>query len=138
MNLAHRWLCRSAYWRKAVETYILPWVLEVRAGFQRVDWAAFLAGVNSRHENGFTFLANSGDPLSQFQCNLTFVARDHNINFISRRACPFGPIHRLDIRDQYDSRGDAVLVECGDENFHIFAARTLCLAKTSYARRMND
>jgi SAM-dependent methyltransferase len=27
MNLAHRWLCRSAYWRKAVETYILPWVL---------------------------------------------------------------------------------------------------------------
>ena len=28
MNLAHRWLCRSAYWRKAVETYIFPWVLE--------------------------------------------------------------------------------------------------------------
>jgi SAM-dependent methyltransferase len=28
MNLAHRWLCRSAYWRKAVETYILPWVLD--------------------------------------------------------------------------------------------------------------
>ena len=28
MNLAHRWLCRSAYWRKAVETFILPWVLD--------------------------------------------------------------------------------------------------------------
>jgi Ribosomal RNA adenine dimethylase len=28
MNLAHRWLCRSAYWRKAVETYILHWVLD--------------------------------------------------------------------------------------------------------------
>jgi len=28
MNLAHRWLCRSAYWRKTVETYILPWVLD--------------------------------------------------------------------------------------------------------------
>ncbi len=28
MNLAHRWLCRSAYWRKAVETHILPWVLD--------------------------------------------------------------------------------------------------------------
>jgi SAM-dependent methyltransferase len=28
MNLAHRWLCRSAYWRKAVETYILPWVFD--------------------------------------------------------------------------------------------------------------
>jgi SAM-dependent methyltransferase len=28
MNLAHRWLCRSAYWRNTVETYILPWVLE--------------------------------------------------------------------------------------------------------------
>ncbi len=28
MNLAHRWLCRSAYWRKSVETYILPWVLD--------------------------------------------------------------------------------------------------------------
>jgi hypothetical protein len=27
-NLAHRWLCRSGYWRKAVETYTLPWVLE--------------------------------------------------------------------------------------------------------------
>ena len=28
MNLAHRWLCRSAYWRNAVETYIFPWVLD--------------------------------------------------------------------------------------------------------------
>jgi SAM-dependent methyltransferase len=28
VNLAHRWLCGSAYWRKAVETYILPWVLD--------------------------------------------------------------------------------------------------------------
>ena len=28
MNLAHRWLCRSGYWKKAVETYIVPWVLE--------------------------------------------------------------------------------------------------------------
>jgi SAM-dependent methyltransferase len=28
MNLAHRWLCRSDYWRKTVETYILPWVLD--------------------------------------------------------------------------------------------------------------
>src|SRR5271169_205851 len=28
MNLAHRRLCRSAYWRKAVETYILPWALD--------------------------------------------------------------------------------------------------------------
>ena len=28
MNLAHRWLCSSARWRKAVETYILPWTLE--------------------------------------------------------------------------------------------------------------
>ncbi len=28
MNLAHRWLCRSAYWRNAVKTYILPWVLD--------------------------------------------------------------------------------------------------------------
>ena len=25
LNLAHRWLCRSAYWR---ETYILPCVLD--------------------------------------------------------------------------------------------------------------
>ncbi len=28
MNLAHRWLCRSASWKKAVEAYIVPWVLE--------------------------------------------------------------------------------------------------------------
>jgi len=28
MNVAHRWLCRSAYWRNAVETYIFPWVLD--------------------------------------------------------------------------------------------------------------
>jgi 16S rRNA A1518/A1519 N6-dimethyltransferase RsmA/KsgA/DIM1 with predicted DNA glycosylase/AP lyase activity len=28
MNLAHRWLCRSAYWRNTVKTYILPWVLD--------------------------------------------------------------------------------------------------------------
>ena len=28
MNLAHRWLCRSAYWRKVVQTYILPWALD--------------------------------------------------------------------------------------------------------------
>jgi ubiquinone/menaquinone biosynthesis C-methylase UbiE len=28
MNLAHRWLCRSAYWRNAVDTYIPPWVLD--------------------------------------------------------------------------------------------------------------
>jgi SAM-dependent methyltransferase len=28
MNFAHRWLCRSDYWRKSVETYIFPWVLE--------------------------------------------------------------------------------------------------------------
>ncbi len=28
MNLAHRWLCRSAYWRNTVERYILPWVLD--------------------------------------------------------------------------------------------------------------
>jgi SAM-dependent methyltransferase len=28
MNLAHRWLCRSGYWRNAVETYALPWVLD--------------------------------------------------------------------------------------------------------------
>jgi ribosomal RNA adenine dimethylase len=28
MNLIHRWLCNSARWRKAVETYILPWTLE--------------------------------------------------------------------------------------------------------------
>ena len=28
MNLAHRWLCRSAYWKSTVETYIFPWVLD--------------------------------------------------------------------------------------------------------------
>ena len=28
MNLAHRWLCRSNYWKKAVTTYIMPWVLD--------------------------------------------------------------------------------------------------------------
>ncbi len=28
MNLLHRWLCRSGHWRKAVETRIMPWVLE--------------------------------------------------------------------------------------------------------------
>ena len=28
MNRVHRWLCRSAHWRKTVETHILPWVLD--------------------------------------------------------------------------------------------------------------
>lgn len=28
MNLAHRWLCRSEFWRRKVEDDILPWVLE--------------------------------------------------------------------------------------------------------------
>jgi len=28
MNLVHRWLCKSARWKTAVEAYILPWVLE--------------------------------------------------------------------------------------------------------------
>jgi SAM-dependent methyltransferase len=28
MNLAHRWLCNSRIWRKAVQTHILPWALE--------------------------------------------------------------------------------------------------------------
>jgi SAM-dependent methyltransferase len=28
MNLVHRWLCGSARWKSAVETYILPWTLE--------------------------------------------------------------------------------------------------------------
>lgn len=28
MNLVHRWLCNSANWKNAVETYILPWTLE--------------------------------------------------------------------------------------------------------------
>jgi ubiquinone/menaquinone biosynthesis C-methylase UbiE len=27
MNLIHRWLCRSAGWRKQLETEIVPWVL---------------------------------------------------------------------------------------------------------------
>lgn len=27
MNGFHRWLCRSAYWRKALEQRIMPWVL---------------------------------------------------------------------------------------------------------------
>lgn len=28
MNLAHRWLCRSASWKSTVQAYILPWVLD--------------------------------------------------------------------------------------------------------------
>jgi SAM-dependent methyltransferase len=28
MNIIHRWLCRSAYWRRAVEQSLLPWALE--------------------------------------------------------------------------------------------------------------
>ena len=28
MNLAHRWLCNSRMWRKAVQTHIVPWALE--------------------------------------------------------------------------------------------------------------
>jgi SAM-dependent methyltransferase len=28
MNFVHRWLCRSARWKEAVGTYILPWVLD--------------------------------------------------------------------------------------------------------------
>jgi SAM-dependent methyltransferase len=28
MNLVHRFLCSSNTWRKTVETYVLPWVLE--------------------------------------------------------------------------------------------------------------
>lgn len=28
MNLVHRWLCRSGYWRNTVEKYIFPWVIE--------------------------------------------------------------------------------------------------------------
>lgn len=28
MNALHRWLCRSALWKKAVETSLLPWVLD--------------------------------------------------------------------------------------------------------------
>ena len=28
MNLAHRWLCRSALWRRVLQQDIFPWVLE--------------------------------------------------------------------------------------------------------------
>jgi ubiquinone/menaquinone biosynthesis C-methylase UbiE len=28
MNLLHRWICRSAYWKKTVTEQIVPWVLE--------------------------------------------------------------------------------------------------------------
>jgi SAM-dependent methyltransferase len=28
MNRAHRWLCRSAYWKDTVRTSLLPWALE--------------------------------------------------------------------------------------------------------------
>ena len=28
MNLLHRWLCRSGYWKRAVETRVMPWVLD--------------------------------------------------------------------------------------------------------------
>ncbi len=28
MNLAHRWLCRSAGWKEKVEKLVLPWVLD--------------------------------------------------------------------------------------------------------------
>ncbi len=28
MNLVHRWLCRSGWWRRTVETSLLPWVLK--------------------------------------------------------------------------------------------------------------
>lgn len=28
MNLVHRWLCRSAAWKNAVEKHIVPWVVE--------------------------------------------------------------------------------------------------------------
>ncbi len=28
MNRIHRWICRSSFWRKAVETRIMPWVLD--------------------------------------------------------------------------------------------------------------
>jgi SAM-dependent methyltransferase len=28
MNLVHRWLCSSGYWKKVVEAYIVPWTLE--------------------------------------------------------------------------------------------------------------
>ena len=28
MNLLHRWICRSAYWKKTVTEQIVPWVLQ--------------------------------------------------------------------------------------------------------------
>jgi ubiquinone/menaquinone biosynthesis C-methylase UbiE len=28
MNLLHRWICRSAYWKRSVETELLPWGLQ--------------------------------------------------------------------------------------------------------------
>lgn len=28
MNSVHRWICRSAFWKNAVETKILPWTLD--------------------------------------------------------------------------------------------------------------
>jgi ubiquinone/menaquinone biosynthesis C-methylase UbiE len=28
MNLLHRWICRSAYWKKTVSEQIVPWVLQ--------------------------------------------------------------------------------------------------------------
>lgn len=38
MNLLHRWLCRSARWKTAVESYIVPWVLEdVEVGSRAVE-----------------------------------------------------------------------------------------------------
>jgi acetyltransferase len=38
MNLIHRYLCRSAYWRKAVETRIFPWALkDVDLGFNVLE-----------------------------------------------------------------------------------------------------
>ena len=43
MNLLHRWICRSSYWRHTVESHLLPWslhrldlgtdVLEIGPGF---------------------------------------------------------------------------------------------------------
>ncbi len=27
MNRVHRWFCASSHWKKAVETQIMPWVL---------------------------------------------------------------------------------------------------------------
>ena len=38
MNLIHRYLCRSAYWRRAVETRIFPWALkDVDLGFNVLE-----------------------------------------------------------------------------------------------------